>query len=211
MIRHRCHRSQGRRGALARAAVLALVLLSAAAGCSHDTTSVDPGQRLCNGDGGLGLRVDGRAQELQFCVDDPGVSVVLTSGSRYDIAAQMRSGGDVFQVRMVFSLRPDAPVTLHVVSSVDSTASDPGAAWIYYEEIPADGKTIESGSASGGEVRLSFSDKGTLAGTIEGVTLTMRDLASGDPAGTRKITEGFFSLSVKNPARQVARPPGINA
>jgi len=36
-------------------------------------------------------------------------------------------------------------------------------------------------------------------GTLENITMDMYNILNGDPAGTRKIVEGFFSVSVEGP------------
>lgn len=178
--------------------ILPLVLI--ALGCAGEDTGVLPNERLCNGEGGLGALILGRAEPVEFCLDDGDVSVLLTAADRYDIAGQVITPEAVFQIRMVFALRSDAPVTLGLAATLGDAVADPALVWLHYEEIPDGGDAIASSAASGGAFRLSFSDDKVLTGTFDGVTFAMRDVASGDDAGTRRVSEGFFSLSVKSPA-----------
>jgi hypothetical protein len=176
------------------------LLLAAAllASCGKDS-GVDPDERLCNGEAGLGAAIQGRAEPLEFCLDDGDVSVLLTSLDRYDIAARLTTADGDFQIRMVFAVRSDFPVSLIPVSTIGEATADPGNVWIYYEEVPDGADAIESLEVTGGSFRLTFSDEDVLAGTIEGINFTMHDVSSGDEAGKRRISEGFFSLSVKSP------------
>ena len=183
-----------------------LIILTLLASCSGSSNPVDPNDRLCGGEAGLGARIEGRSQPLAFCVDDGDVSVLLTASDRYDIAAQLNTPRGVFQIRMVFALRSDFPVSLVPVATIAEATADPGKVWIYYVEIPNSGNAIESLETSGGSFRLTFSDENVLAGTLENIALTMHDVSSGDTVGTRKLAEGFFSLSVKSPtAAAIAR------
>jgi hypothetical protein len=177
--------------------VLATALLAVACG---DDSGVNPEDRLCGGEAGLGLRVEGTAQPAQLCFDDDDVSVLITLFDRYDISAQTSVGGTIYQVRMVFAIRDDTPVTLIPVGDIGDAIADPATAWIYLEEVPDNGDPIESLEVTGGLFQLSFSDQNVLAGTMKNVKLTMHDVSSGDEVGKRTIAEGFFSLSVKSPA-----------
>jgi hypothetical protein len=188
-----------------RTAFVAAVLLAgftAAAGCGRNDP-LTPEDRLCDGEGGLGLQVEGRAQPVELCAGDADVSVLATSGDRYDIAAQIDAGGVVFQVRLVFSHRADFPVSLRVVDTLAEATADPDAVWIHFEEVPAGGDAIESATVSSGTFRLGFNDADVIAATLSNVTFSMRQVSNGDGAGTRTLAEGFFSLSVKDPAARV--------
>jgi len=178
------------------AAVLALLLLTPA--CGDDGDPVDPDERLCNGETGIGLLIEGRADPVEFCVDDADVSVVLTAGNRYDVAAQMSSSEGDFLVRMVFAVQT-FPAALRVTAILSEAVADPGAVWIYYEEIPNGGDPIESFAIDGGSFTLSFVDEDVATGVLSNVTFDMRDVASSDPAGQRVFSEGMFSISTKEP------------
>ena len=177
----------------------AVFLLFLAVSCGGNDDGVQPTDRLCNGEAGLGARIEGRSSPVDLCLNDADVSVLLTSANRYDIAGQARLPGVTLQIRMVFALRADAPVSLSPVSTLDQAIADADAVWIRYVEIPDRGDAIESSAVAGGSFRLTFSDDKILAGTLENITFTMRNVTSGDEVGTRRVSEGFFSLSVKNP------------
>lgn len=174
------------------------VLAAFLGGCGGRDSGVDPNERLCNGEAGLGALIQGRTEPLEFCLDDGDVAVTLTDFDRYDITARMDTPDGAFRIRMVFALRPDFPVSLVPAPTLDEAIMYPGRAWIYYEEVPDGGDAIGSLGVTGGAVRLGFNDENVLTGMLEDITLTMRDLASGDAVGTRTLSEGFFSLSVKS-------------
>jgi hypothetical protein len=180
------------------AAALA-VGLCALASCGDDEALVDPSERLCGGETGVGVLVEGRANALELCVDDSDVSVVLTALNRYDVAAQFANADGVFQVRMVFAVR-SFPANLRLVSSIGEATNDPNAAWLYYQEIPDGGDPIESTVVTGGTFRLTFVDEDVAAGVFSDVVFEMNDIATGDPAGTRQFAEGIFSISTDVPA-----------
>jgi len=181
---------------LARAAALAF--FAAVAGCSDDPpTEADA---LCGGDFGVGLRVEGNAQPLEVCVSDADVSALLTSLSRYDVAAQMETDDGIYQLRMVFAQHSDFPLSLRIVNSISEATADPGAAWVYYEEIPGSGQPIGSTAVTGGTFRLSYSDDKIAVGFFDNVDLSMEEVLTGDPAGKRRIVRGEFSISVEGGA-----------
>jgi hypothetical protein len=167
------------------------------ASCGDDPVETE--EPLCAGEAGVGIRVEGRAQPLDVCVSDAAVDALLTSSQRYDVSARMTTDDGVYQLSMVFTRRSDFPVSLRVVDSITEVTNDPGAAYVYYKEVPDGGTPIESGSVLGGKFRLSFCDDKVAAGTMENITFEMSSVLNGDPAGQRKIVEGFFSISVEPP------------
>ncbi len=179
---------------------LALLLCLALCLACEGNDPVEPDDRLCTVDTGLGAEIVGRSSPVAFCLDDDDVSVVLTTSNRYDVSGQMSTASGVFQIRMVFALRADFPVSLTPVSTVAEATADPDNVWIYYEEAPDGGDPIESLAVTAGTFRLTFSDENVLTGTMKGISFNMGDVSNSDPAGTRTISEGFFSLSVKSPA-----------
>lgn len=169
-------------------------------GCGDNDPTGD-GEVLCGGESGVGLHVEGRAQPVDVCVSDAAVDALMTVAQRYDITAQVTLDDDsVVQVRMVFTHRPDAPVTLRLVNSITEATSDPGAVYVFYEEIPDGGTPIQSTLITGGKFRLSFNDDLVAVGTMENIHLDMNNVQTGDPAGERQIVEGFFSVTVAPPA-----------
>ncbi|HEU4365440.1 MAG TPA: hypothetical protein VFT13_08225 [Candidatus Krumholzibacteria bacterium] len=175
-----------------------LILAAFLGACGAGDSGVDPSERLCNGEAGLGALIQGRAEPLAFCLDDDDVSVTLTAFDRYDVSAGMNTPDGAFRIRMVFALRPDFPVSLVPVPTLDEAIMYPGRAWIYYEETPDGGDAIGSLEVTGGALRLGFSDENVLTGMLEDITLTMRYPATGNAVGTRTLSKGFFSLSVKS-------------
>ncbi len=182
-------------GRLLAPALAGLVLF----GCSDDDPTQT--QALCGGENGVGLRVEGRSQPVEVCVSDTAVDALLTSAEHYDVTAQVILDDDsTVQLRMVFTQRPDAPVTLRLVNSITEATSDPSAVYVFYEEIPGGGIPIQSTLITGGTFRLSFNDDTVAVGTLENIQLDMNDVQTGNPAGERQIVEGFFSVTVAPPA-----------
>lgn len=187
---------------------LATLLLVITGACGDDGNPVDPNERLCGGETGVGLLIEGRAEPLEFCVDDADVSVLLTQFNRYDVAADVTNNDGTFVMRMVFAVQ-SAPVDLRVTDSLAEATSDPGAVWIYYEEVPVGGDPIESFVVDAGSFRLTFVDEDVAAGVLSGVSFQMRDVATSDPAGTREFSDGMFSISVKEPTVTTAHIVGV--
>lgn len=184
-----------------------MALVASASGlvsCSDDDNSVNPNGRLCGGETGLGVLIEGRAEPFEFCVDDDNVGAVLTAENRYDVGAQVSSDDGDFVVRMVFAVR-DFPATLRVVDTLAEATTDIDAVWLYYEEVPPGGDPIESFASDGGTFTLGFVDEEVATGTFKNVTFSMRDFSTGDPAGERQFADGIFSISVKVPTASV--PP----
>jgi hypothetical protein len=177
---------------------LATLLLVGTGACGDDGNPVDPNERLCGGETGIGLLIEGRAEPLEFCVDDADVPVILTQFNRYDVEAHVANNDGTFVIRMVFAVQ-SAPVDLRVTDSLSEATSDPSAVWIYYEEVPVGGDPIESFVVDDGSFRLTFVDEDVAAGVLSGVAFQMRDVTTGDPAGTRQFSDGMFSISVKEP------------
>jgi hypothetical protein len=172
-----------------------LVAASAFVSCSDSEDPVNPGDRLCGGEAGIGLSITGRAQPVEFCLDDDDVTTTYSTGeSRYDIIARLTVANDIFEVQMVFRHDPTPPASLNITGDLAAAAGDPNSVWIYYQEIPNSGQAIESVAATGGRFTLGVNDDSVVTGTLEGVVLTMENVSDGQPAGTRVFDEGFFSL-----------------
>lgn len=180
--------------------IAGLVLAVSFLGCSKDNPVADK-DALCAGESGVGIRVEGRSSPLDVCVPDNGVDALLTSSDHYDISTQLPlDDGSVVQLRIVFTRRADAPVSLRLVNSDAEAISDPSTAYVFYSEVPKGGTPIQSTLITGGTFRVTFNDNKVAAGSMENVSMDMTNLQTGDPAGERRIVEGFFSVSVAAPA-----------
>jgi hypothetical protein len=178
------------------------------AGCSKDDPTT--AKNLCP-DAGVGLRVEGRAQSVDICVADAAVDALLTSSNHYDVTAQLTlDDGTLVQLHMVFTQRSDAPVTLRLVNTSTEATSDPTTAFVYYEEAPSGGTPIQSTLITGGSFRLTFNDNKVAVGTLTNIEFDMTNVQTGDPAGQRRITEGFFSVTVTPPAA-VSGPAALSS
>ncbi|HEX6791555.1 MAG TPA: hypothetical protein VF247_09615 [Candidatus Krumholzibacteria bacterium] len=168
-------------------------------GCSEDNPVENA--PLCGGENGVGLRVEGRAQPVEVCVSDSAVDALLTSSDHYDVTAQLTLDDDsTVQLRMVFTRRPDTPAVLTLVNTITEATSDPNAVYVFYEEIPGSNDApIQSTLITGGRFRLTFNDDQVAVGTLENIAFDMNNVQTGDPAGDRTISEGFFSVTVTPP------------
>jgi hypothetical protein len=168
--------------------------------CSDDDP-VDPNQALCDGESGVGLAVEGRAEPVEVCVSDAAVDALLTASQHYDVTAQVTLDDDsTVQLRLVFTQRLDTPVNLRLVNSITEATSDPTAVYVFYEEIPGGGVPIQSTLITGGTLRLTFNDDEVAVGTLENIRLDMNNVLTGDPAGERQIVDGYFSVTVTSAA-----------
>lgn len=205
MITHSSRRTNTLQSARA---AIATALLVALAACGDDGDLVDPNERLCGGETGVGLLIEGRAEPLEFCVGDPDVSAILTALNRYDVEAHVANNDGTFVMRMVFAVQ-SFPVDLRVTDQLSVATSDPGTVWLYYEEVPLGGDPIESFVVDAGSFRLTFVDEDVAAGVLSGVAFQMRDIATSDPVGTRQFSDGIFSISIKEPT--VISAPALSA
>jgi len=177
-------------------------------GCSKD----DPvtGKNLCP-DAGVGIRVEGRSAPMDVCVTDEAVDALLTSSNHYDVSAQLAlDDGTLVQLRMVFTQHASVPVTLRLVNTTTEATSDPSTAYVYYEEAPNGGTPIQSTLITGGTFRLTFNAADVAVGTLTNISFDMTNVQNGDPAGERRITEGFFSVTVTPPVA-VSGPPALSS
>lgn len=176
-------------------AVLVVVLSLFAGACGTNDDPADPARRLCGGESGIAMSVTGRAEPVELCVGADDVAAILTLDARYDVRASATVDGVTYDIQMLFSHREDWPVELTVTGDLSAAASDPGAVWIFYQEIPDAGEALESQAASGGTFTLAFSGGNVATGTFSGVRFEMRGVASGQAAGSRTVAEGFFAIS----------------
>lgn len=184
--------------------MLAVLVLALPFGCSEKDSPTEATDNLCPGQDGVGVRVTGRAKRVDICVlddvvvgsVDSGVWTVFTTQGRYDVSARMvASDGTTFEIQMLFPHKTDLPKKLNLTGNQAQAIDDPDGAWIYYREIPDGGDAVESVSVSGGTFTLSFSDQSVTTGTFADIGLALENTGTGEPAGSRTITEGFFSIS----------------
>lgn len=179
------------RTALPLVAAAALLVLA----CGEKEAPVEPSARVCGAaESGVGLRVKGRASPIDVCVSDDAAAVSITVDNYYSVTARMVSGGDIFEVQLLFPKRDDFPTALAVTG--DLSALDSESAWIYYQEIPESGDAIESELVTEGGFNLGFAGEDVVTATLRDVALNMRRQSDGEAAGTRLIEEGFLSVSV---------------
>lgn len=178
------------------AAIFSGLTLLLFAACGDDSNPTDAKENLCAGESGLGARVTGRAAPVDICVPDGVVVTTYTAQNRYDVTARI-TGSDrtVYEIQMWFPHRPDLPKVLNLTGIFAEAEADPDGVWFFYKESPPDGDPIESVAVTGGLFTLSFSDTEVTAGTFRDVELDMQIVNTNNPAGSRSIPEGFFSIS----------------
>jgi hypothetical protein len=174
-------------------AVLTLLLSVA---CSDDEKPLDPEENLCAGESGVGARLTGRAAPVDICVPDNVVVTSFTEQNRYDVTARV-TGSDrtVFEIQMRFPHKTNFPSQLNLTGNFSHAEGDPDGVWFSYKEFPPEGDAVESSAVTGGTFTLSFSDTEVAAGTFQGIVLDIQIEGTNDPAGSRTIPEGFFSIS----------------
>lgn len=185
--------------------VTALLMTVALTGCSEDSNPAEAKDKLCDGASGLGARVSGRAAPIDVCVPDDHPSggadkeviTSFTAQNRYDVTARMTAAdGTIFEIQMIFPHQDQVPKALNLTGNLAQASGDPDGAWFYYQEIPPTGDPVESTAVTAGTFTLSFSDTDIAAGTFAGVSLEIENANTNEAAGTRSISEGFFSISV---------------
>jgi hypothetical protein len=167
------------------AAALAILVaaLQLGAGCGKKETPVNPEARVCGtAESGVGLRVKGRSSPIDVCVSDQDVAASITVDNYYSITARMVSGGDIFEVQLLFPERDDYPVALNVTG--DLSALDASSVWIYYQEVPESGDAIESELVTDGTFTLGFAAQDVVTATLRNISLTMRRQSDGEAAGS---------------------------
>jgi hypothetical protein len=185
-------------------ALFAGLLLWLCVACGDESNPTEAEDNLCAGESGFGARVMGRASRVDVCVPDDnvvdnvekGVVTFFTVENRYNVTAETTArDGTIYQIQMNFPHKPNFPAALNLTGNQAQAKNDPDGVWFYYREIPSEGDAVESVAITGGSFTLSFSDTDVAAGTFQGVGLEIQIQGTHDPAGSRSIPEGFFSIS----------------
>ena len=72
--------------------------------------------------------------------------------------------------------------------------SDPGAAWFFYRETKLGTHAYVAATVTG-MFTVPFNDPSVAAATLSSLQLELNDTSSGDPAGSRDISEGYVSVT----------------
>lgn len=138
--------------------------------------------------------MSGSEDEVDVCVPDDSVLTVFTYDGWYDVTAHwIGPDGSQYEFRTLFP-HHSSPRPLNVTGDLASARADPSGAWFFYRETPAGGDAVESFRVASGAFQLGYSDTKVVAGAFTNIRLEMELGDTGEPAGTRTILEGFFSL-----------------
>ena len=166
-------------------------------GCSDDSSRVD-GNKLCRGESGFGARIEGTPSTIDMCVSDAATLVELIpvgiDESRYLITAEFVSDSLTIQCQVGFFLQPAYPVTLSLTADRGLAESDPGSAWFYYQETKLGTYDVVS-SAVTGTFSVVFNDSSIAVATFSSMLVELEDVSTGDPAGSRTVSEGYVSVT----------------
>jgi hypothetical protein len=169
-------------------------LLPLAPACGTNGPPLLPTSGPCPGESGFGARLSGAESDVDVCVPDDSVMTVFTFTGWYDVSVRHTGDdGTVYQFNMMFP-HHDSSRKLNVTGNLADARADANGAWLNYIEQPPDGPAIESATVSGGTFRLGYSDTEVVAGLLAGIVMDMQFSDSGDAAGTRTLSEGFFSI-----------------
>ncbi len=195
---NRTHRRFSRSSLASSYTRLALAFALACAGlvaCGNQDQGVNPQDRLCGGEAGVGLDVDDGAGGFEFCASNAEVATSVDAGGAWDVSARHTAGSRTVTFRMRFVVHLDAPASLNVTSDPAAAAADPDGVWIDWEEVTAAGDTLVTRDALGGSFTLGFSDARAAAGTMSSIRVELRRPGGSSAVATRTIRSGFFSLA----------------
>jgi hypothetical protein len=167
------------------------------AGCSDDSGTVNAKDRLCGGQSGFAARITGMSPAVDMCVSDQATIadfVADPGGDKYHITAIFTSDSLTVEVQFSFFVQPSFPTSLTLTTNQAQADSDPGSAWIFYRETKLDTYDYVASSASG-SLTVTFNDPSVVVATFSGMGLELDDSSSGDPAGSRTVSEGYVSVT----------------
>ena len=169
-------------------------LLALAPACGTNGPPLLPTKGPCPGESGFGARLAGAENDVDVCVPDDSVMTIFTFTGWYDVSVvHTGDDGTVYEFNLMFP-HHDSSRKLIVTGNLADARADANGAWLKDLEHPANGPAIESAAVSGGTFHLGYSDTEVVAGLLADIVMDMRFSESGDAAGTRTLSEGFFSI-----------------
>ena len=170
--------------------VLALAIF---AGCSSPQETTDP-NKLCAAGAGVAARIGAASGTVDVCVSNDQATATFSPGEdRYRIEAMTVENGLEITIHISFVLQTHVPQRLAVLGDSAAAFANPGAAWFHYREAQP-GVYEYTSSAVAGDFSLSVTDASIATGTFSNVQILLEDVG-GNPAGSRVIEEGFFSVT----------------
>jgi hypothetical protein len=163
-----------------------------AAGCSSDDNPTDA-DKLCRGESGVGARISGTPSPVDICVPDDQTSTSYgqSEPGRYDLFSSFTTDGVTFEIEMSFLARSNLPAVLSATEDQGVALANPDLVWFFYTESKPNEYEYTSKTVIG-SVTLTFSDETVAAGTFDGLAIELQQ--GGNDAGSRVISEGFFSV-----------------
>jgi hypothetical protein len=179
--------------------LLHLIVLSTvfALGCSDDSNGVNPEDRLCGGKSGFAASIVGGATPVDMCVSDQATFAdYYTDGenAHYDIRATFTSDSLTIEIQLSFFVQQTVPATLAPNTNETQAKSNPGEVWFFYRERKLNTYDYVASSVTGA-FTVTYNDPSVAVATFSGLHLDLDDTSSGDPAGSRDISEGYVSVN----------------
>jgi hypothetical protein len=174
------------------ALLVAAVILG---GCSKDAAITDP-NKLCAYGAGVGARISGAPNPVELCVPNDETTATYTDppDDRYDLTATGVIDTIEVTIEISFRLQNNQILNLRITSDRADAFADPSVAWFSYREVKPGVYDYSTRSVSG-DFRLTVSDSHVATGTFTNLTIELEETTSGIAAGTRMISEGFFSVT----------------
>jgi hypothetical protein len=158
---------------------------------------VNPEDRLCRGESGFAALISGGPRTVEMCVSDQATVanyVQVGENARYEIRAVFVSDSLRIEVQLAFFVQPSPPTTLTLTTNQAQAESDPGAVWFFYREQKLGTYDYVAATVTG-VFTVTFNDPSVAVATFSGLQLELDDTSSGDPAGSRDISEGYVSVN----------------
>jgi len=168
-------------------------------GCSDDDDGVNPEDRLCGGKSGFAALISGDAKPVEMCVSDQTtIANYYTDGdnAHYDIRATFTSDSLTIEIQLSFFVQESPPTTLTPNTNESQAKSDPGAVWFFYHESKLGTYDYVASSVTGA-FTVTYNDPSIAVATFSSLQLELDDTSSGDPAGSRDISEGYVSVTAE--------------
>ena len=172
-----------------------LAVVAVFGGCSEDEAITDP-NKLCAFGAGVAARISGTTEPIELCVpnDETTVTYVDPPDDRYSLTATGVSDSIEFTIEISFRLQNNQIRNLRITSDATDAFANPGAVWFSYREVKPGVYDYSTRSASG-DFRLTVSDRNVATGTFSNLAIELEHTTSGIAAGSRMISEGFFSVT----------------
>jgi hypothetical protein len=164
-------------------------------GCSEDEAITDP-NKLCAHGAGVAARISGAPDPIELCVPNDETTATYTAppDDRYDLTATGVIDTIEVTIEISFQLQNNQIRNLRITSDGADALADPSAAWFSYREVKPGVYDYSTRSVSG-DFRLTVSDSNVATGTFTNLTIELEETISGVAAGSRMISEGFFSVT----------------